>query len=87
MLTLLQDVEFSVRNVQVRAGYVLHIGVMEGVLRTGDIVQLNIDEVRCSSTSFHRFLALIKRIFLFKNVFSLWIEICLKLTKCYKSTK
>lgn len=55
MLTLLQDVEFSVRNVQVRAGYVLHIGVMEGVLRTGDIVQLNIDEVRCSSTSFHRF--------------------------------
>lgn len=55
MLTRLQDVEFSVRNVQVRAGYVLHIGVMEGVLRTGDIVQLNIDEVRCSATSFHRF--------------------------------
>lgn len=43
---MLQDVEFSVRNVQVRAGYVLHIGVMEGVLRIGDVVQLNIDEVR-----------------------------------------
>lgn len=55
MLTQIQDVEFSVRNVQVRAGYVLHIGVMEGVLRTGDIVQLNIDEVRCSSTSFYDF--------------------------------
>lgn len=48
------DVEFSVRNVQVRAGYVLHIGVMEGVLRTGDIVQLNIDEERrCSVMKNH----------------------------------
>lgn len=46
VVIVLQDVEFSVRNVQVRAGYVLHIGVMEGVLRIGDVVQLNIDEVR-----------------------------------------
>ena len=46
VVIVLQDVEFNVRNVQVRAGYVLHIGVMEGVLRIGDVVQLNIDEVR-----------------------------------------
>jgi len=44
--TVLQDVEFTVRNVQVRGGYVLHIGVIEGRLRVGDTVRQAIDEVR-----------------------------------------
>ena len=44
-----QDVEFRVRNVQVRGGYVLHIGVIEGTLRVGDTVKLSIDEVSVSS--------------------------------------
>ena len=43
---LLQDVEFTVKNVQVRGGYILHIGVIEGVLRVGDTVRLLLDEVR-----------------------------------------
>lgn len=43
---MLQDVEFTVRNVQVRGGYVLHIGVIEGRLRVGDTVRQAIDEVR-----------------------------------------
>ena len=42
---LLQDVEFTVKNVQVRGGYILHIGVIEGVLRVGDTVRLLLDEV------------------------------------------
>jgi len=42
---LLQEVEFSVKNVQVRAGYVLHIGKIEGTLRVGDKVKLLVDEV------------------------------------------
>ena len=41
----IQDVEFTVRNVQVRGGYVLHIGVIEGTLKVGDTLKLNIDEV------------------------------------------
>ena len=43
---LLQDVEFTVKNVQVRGGYILHIGVIEGVLRVGDTVRLTLDEVQ-----------------------------------------
>lgn len=39
-------VEFTVRNVQVRGGYVIHIGVIEGTLRKGDKVSLHIDESR-----------------------------------------
>ncbi|XP_033755584.1 alanine--tRNA ligase, cytoplasmic-like [Pecten maximus] len=39
-----EDTEFQVRNVQVRGGYILHIGVIEGTLRVGDTVQLSIDE-------------------------------------------
>lgn len=39
-----EDTEFQVRNVQVRGGYVLHIGVIVGVLRVGDTVQLSVDE-------------------------------------------
>jgi len=34
-----------VKNVQVRAGYILHIGVVEGTLRVGDQVKCCIDEV------------------------------------------
>ncbi|XP_052816323.1 alanine--tRNA ligase, cytoplasmic-like isoform X1 [Mya arenaria] len=41
-----EDVEFTVRNVQVRGGYVLHIGVIEGTLRVGDTVRQAIDEKR-----------------------------------------
>lgn len=41
-----EDVEFTVRNVQVRGGYVLHIGVIEGTLKVGDTVKQSIDESR-----------------------------------------
>ncbi|XP_069688012.1 alanine--tRNA ligase, cytoplasmic [Periplaneta americana] len=41
-----ESVEFSVKNVQVRGGYVLHIGTIEGTLRKGDEVYLHLDEAR-----------------------------------------
>jgi alanyl-tRNA synthetase len=41
-----EECEFRVRNVQVRAGYVLHIGNVEGTLRVGDKVKCLIDEER-----------------------------------------
>ncbi|XP_067651201.1 alanine--tRNA ligase, cytoplasmic-like [Haliotis asinina] len=41
-----EDVEFRVKNVQVRGGYVLHIGTIEGTLRVGDAVKLSVDEDR-----------------------------------------
>ncbi len=34
------------KNVQVRGGYVLHMGTVEGNLSVGDSVLLNIDEDR-----------------------------------------
>lgn len=45
------DVEFKVTNVQVKGGYILHIGKLsavdaEGKLRVGDRLKLSIDEVR-----------------------------------------
>lgn len=40
------SVEFTVKNVQVRGGYVIHIGVIEGTLKKGDRVSLHIDESR-----------------------------------------
>ena len=40
------SVEFKVRNVQVRGGYILHMGTLEGKLAVGDIVSLKIDEIR-----------------------------------------
>lgn len=40
------SVEFSVKNVQVRGGYIIHIGNIEGVLRVGDKVSLHIDAHR-----------------------------------------
>ena len=43
---IFKDVEFSVQNVQVRAGYVLHIGTVEGVIKVGDKLNLFLDQVR-----------------------------------------
>lgn len=41
-----ESVEFSVKNVQVRGGYVIHIGSIEGSLKKGDKVILHIDSSR-----------------------------------------
>nr|CAD7412164.1 unnamed protein product [Timema cristinae] len=41
-----ESVEFSVHNVQVRGGYVLHIGSIEGTLRRGDELVLQLDSAR-----------------------------------------
>lgn len=38
--------EFSVKNVQIRGGYVIHIGSLEGSLKVGDSVNLYIDTSR-----------------------------------------
>ncbi|KAK7891915.1 hypothetical protein WMY93_023878 [Mugilogobius chulae] len=38
--------EFSVKNTQVRGGYVLHIGTVYGTLKVGDRVTLHVDEAR-----------------------------------------
>ncbi|VDP22630.1 unnamed protein product [Soboliphyme baturini] len=37
------EVEFTVKNVQTRGGYVVHVGEVEGTLRLGDTVQQFID--------------------------------------------
>ncbi|CAG5121830.1 unnamed protein product, partial [Candidula unifasciata] len=39
-----EDDEFRVKNVQVRGGYILHIGTVEGLFKVGDIVRLLVDE-------------------------------------------
>lgn len=42
-----EETEFYVKNVQVRAGYILHVGILEsGNLKVGDRVVLKIDEKR-----------------------------------------
>ncbi|XP_018561574.1 alanine--tRNA ligase, cytoplasmic [Anoplophora glabripennis] len=41
-----ESVEFSIKNVQVRGGYVIHIGSLEGTLRKGDQVSLYVDTSR-----------------------------------------
>lgn len=41
-----KDFEFSIKNVQVRAGYVIHIGSVEGTLKKGDMVNLHLDTSR-----------------------------------------
>uniref|UniRef100_A0A8D8ZX88 Alanine--tRNA ligase n=1 Tax=Cacopsylla melanoneura TaxID=428564 RepID=A0A8D8ZX88_9HEMI len=41
-----ESVEVCVTNVQVKAGYVLHRGKVEGVLRVGDKLKLHIDTAR-----------------------------------------
>ena len=40
------SVEFSVSDVQVHGGYILHLGNLEGTLKVGDKVKCSIDEVR-----------------------------------------
>ena len=42
---LSQEVEFSVTNVQIHGGYVLHVGAIEGTLRVEDQMKCQIDEV------------------------------------------
>jgi len=41
-----EDTEFLVKNSQVRGGYVIHIGNVEGVIRVGDEMKLQIDGPR-----------------------------------------
>ena len=48
-MAVFQETEFRVKNVQVRGGYVLHIGSVEGTLMVGDKVKLQIDEVSFQS--------------------------------------
>lgn len=43
-----QRMEFTVKNTQVRGGYVLHVGTVYGTLKVGDRVTLHVDEVRAS---------------------------------------
>lgn len=38
--------EFTVKNTQVRGGYVLHVGTVYGTLKVGDQVNLSVDEAR-----------------------------------------
>ncbi|CAG5021707.1 unnamed protein product [Parnassius apollo] len=40
------SVEFTVKNVQVKGGYVLHTGKVEGTMKVGDILSLHIDTER-----------------------------------------
>lgn len=42
----LQRMEFTVKNTQVRGGYILHVGTVYGTLKVGDQVTLHLDEVR-----------------------------------------
>lgn len=44
--SLFQSTEFAVKNTQVRGGYVLHVGSVEGHLKVGDKVICTIDGVR-----------------------------------------
>ncbi|XP_014253263.1 alanine--tRNA ligase, cytoplasmic [Cimex lectularius] len=41
-----ESVEVSVDNVQLKGGYILHTGKVEGLLKVGDKLNLQIDEVR-----------------------------------------
>ena len=41
----LKDSEFSVRDVQVHGGYIIHMGVADGAMQVGDTVDGIIDEV------------------------------------------
>lgn len=46
--------EFTVKNTQVRGGYILHVGTVYGTLRVGDQVTLHIDEVRAHQQAMYR---------------------------------
>ncbi|XP_034444358.1 alanine--tRNA ligase, cytoplasmic isoform X1 [Hippoglossus hippoglossus] len=41
-----ERMEFTVKNTQVRGGYVLHVGTVYGTLKVGDSVVLQVDEAR-----------------------------------------
>lgn len=41
-----ESVEFTVKNVQVKGGYILHSGIIEGTLKVGDKLNLYIDTER-----------------------------------------
>lgn len=41
-----EQIEFRVKDVQVRGGYILHIGSLEGEITVGDVVKLQIDALR-----------------------------------------
>ncbi|CAH1270834.1 AARS [Branchiostoma lanceolatum] len=41
-----EETEFTVKNCQVRGGYVMHIGTLVGTLKVGDKVKLFVDEAR-----------------------------------------
>lgn len=43
---MFQKTEFTVKNTQVRGGYVLHVGTVYGTLKVGDRLSLHVDEVR-----------------------------------------
>ena len=43
------DFEFCVSNVQLRGGYVLHVGTLVGSISVGDELELNIDHERRTS--------------------------------------
>lgn len=49
--------EFTVKNTQVRGGYVLHIGTVYGTLKVGDRLTLHVDEVCNEMTSKNVFTA------------------------------
>lgn len=55
MFLLLQRMEFTVKNTQVRGGYVLHIGTVYGTLKVGDRLTLHVDEV-CNQVTFKNLL-------------------------------
>lgn len=40
------DTEFLVKNTQVRGGFVYHIGAVEGTIRVGDKMKLQVDGSR-----------------------------------------
>ncbi len=41
-----QETEFTVKNVQMRGGFIIHMGEVEGTIRVGDTLRLFVDEVR-----------------------------------------
>lgn len=49
VFAFVQRMEFTVKNTQVRGGYVLHVGTVYGTLKVGDRVTLRVDEVRQSA--------------------------------------
>lgn len=51
--------EFTVKNTQVRGGYVLHVGTVYGTLKVGDRVTLHVDDVRDSFYSTFVYVTLI----------------------------